>query len=119
MERADSKWLAHVRDRNGIDGATRSVGVRSVRFARNRFVEMASPGASRGHRRASLRGASLEQIAIRSHRNSFIEVGTVEPERPPGLFNAGDDPVRRNETGGSLAGHRDQDCGMALTTSRA
>ncbi len=74
-------------------------GVRSIRFAGSRFVEMASSGASRRHSSASLRSAALEQVAIRSHRNYFVEVGTVEPERPASLYNAGDDIIRRDETG--------------------
>src|SRR6267154_4362046 len=97
MERANSKWLAHVRHRDGIDGAKRSIRIRSIRFIRKRFDKVASSGASRGYSSPSLRGASLEQVAIRSHRNSIVEVGALEPERPACLYNAGDHTVRCNE----------------------
>src|SRR5882724_1261769 len=97
MERANSQWVAHVRHRNGIEGAKRSIRIRSVRFIRKRFDKVASSGASRRYSSPSLRGAALEQVAIRSHRNFVVEVGALEPERPACLYNAGDDAIRCNE----------------------
>src|SRR5882724_9745769 len=96
MERANSKWVAHVRHRNGIDGAKCSIRIRIIRFIWKRFDKVALSGASRRYGSPSLRGASLEQVAIRSHRNSVGEVGALEPERPACLYDAGDDAVRCN-----------------------
>src|SRR6267154_5112322 len=100
MEGANSKWVAHVRHRNGIDGAKRSVRIRGIRFIWKRIDKVASSCASRRYSSPSLRGAALEQVAIRSHRNFVVEVGALEPERPACLYDAGDDAVRCNEMNG-------------------
>src|ERR1700736_4282918 len=97
MERANSKWVAHVRHRNGIDGAKRSIRIRSIRFIWKRFDKVASSGAPRKYSSPSLRGASLKQVAIRTHRNFAVEVGALEPERPACIYNARDDAVRCNQ----------------------
>src|SRR5258708_4205621 len=97
MERADSQWVAHQRHRDGIDGATRSVGIGGIRFIWNRFAEVASSGASQRYGSASLRSAAFEQVAIGPKGNFVVEVGTLESERPPCFYDARDDPVRCNE----------------------
>src|ERR1035438_4619038 len=97
MERLDSKWVAHLRHRNGIDGAKRPFGIRIIRVIGKRLDQVASSGASRRYSSPPLRGASLEQVAIRPHRDFVVEVRAMEPERPACLYDAGDDAVRCDE----------------------
>src|ERR1019366_6486268 len=72
----------------------RLVGIRIIRLFWTRFVEVASSVASRRFGCPSLRGVAIEQVAIRAHRNSVVEVGALEPKRTAHLYNAGDDTVR-------------------------
>ena len=94
MEGADCKWVAHVRHCNGINGAERPIGILSIRLVWKRCDKVASSGAPRRHSSPSPRGVALEQVAIRAHGNSVVEVGALESERSASLYNAGDNTIR-------------------------